>query len=483
MTADFRRMVWVFLLSSATLCAQELTLHQAITFALAHNDREMYRTELNYKTARLQHEISLGEYKPQLNASVNASRSHSRLLNESDVYTSDAFTASPRLNMSYNLRTPLGSKTRVSLGYQSQIDRRGDFYHSPSLNLSYTQPLSLAGMQSGHLDYIRTQQGFLSSEMTYKNRRESFILTVINRYFDLWRSLRDAGQNRKNLASARRMLSIAELKLKAGEISEFEVLNTRVQYQLARDNAEVSKNNLENQKKNFKRLLGCNPDKSIILSAQIHLDTVDISVEEAVENALEHRLDAKQWRIDLQLADLSLKQSRATAWPDLQVSSRYSLSSSYDTPYGTDLSRFPFRQWSVSAGLSFNIIDGGKRSRTIQRARLSRQLKDKEWQLYRDDLRLAMEKHLRTLDMNLRRIASLETNLRMAEESLRIAELKFNQSTISTADVENVRDRYRQAQQSYDSAKIDYIKNSAQLARDMGLLDTWVDNLSHTMIN
>jgi len=459
------------------ISAQILTLQEAINFTLSNNDRAVFKAEQNYLSAKLRHEMSLADYKPQISFSMSASRSQSRLLNDGDAYTSNSFNASPSLDMRYKLRTPLGSKTSVSLGYQSQINRTGRFYHSPSLNLSYTQPLSLAGIRSGHLDYITTQQGFLSSEMSYKSARESIILTVINQYFGLWKAVRETDQSRLSFESAGRVLEIAELKLRAGEISEFEVLNTRVQYQLSKDNFEVSQNNLLNQKRNFKRLLGDKSDRKLQLVEKINMDTVNLSLEETVARAFEFRLDAKQWKINLQLAELRMQKSLATAWPSLRLSSRYSLSSDYDTPYGNDLSRFPFRQWSVSAGISYTIIDGGVRSRSIQTAHISHNLEKKNFELYQEDIRLTMEEHLRTLEMNLKRMESLKINLKMAGESMKIAEMKFKQGSISTTEVESIRERYRKARRSIDSAKIAYITQTAQLAKDMGVLESWVKDL------
>ena len=89
-----------------------------------------------------------------------------------------------------------------------------------------------------------------------------------------------------------------------------------------------------------------------------------------------------------------------------------------------------------------------------------------------------MEEHVRTLEMNLKRMQSLKVNLAMADESLKIAEMKFKQGSISTTEVESIRDRYRSAQRSINSAKIDYITQSAKLAQDMGILETWVAALT-----
>ena len=88
---------------------------------------------------------------------------------------------------------------------------------------------------------------------------------------------------------------------------------------------------------------------------------------------------------------------------------------------------------------------------------------------------MQIEDLYRSLQLNLDRIKSLSLNLEIAKEAMDIAELRFDQGDISSTEIDNIRQRYSSAQQSLNSAKINYITQSARLAKSMGCLDRWVD--------
>jgi len=69
--------------------------------------------------------------------------------------------------------------------------------------------------------------------------------------FQLWPAFRNVEQSMQDLQTASRVLKIAELKLRAGQLSEFEVMNIRVQNQVVEDNLKVAQNSLQTQQRSF----------------------------------------------------------------------------------------------------------------------------------------------------------------------------------------------------------------------------------------
>lgn len=455
--------------------SQPLTLYDSIEKALNHNQTIMYAVQKNYLSAQSQLNLAESSYKLQMNSNLNTTQNYSRTLSRDIFYESRYQITTPNLNFDYTLLTPLGSRTHFGIGYQTQIFNSNSFYSSPQFNFTFQQPLSWSGIQAGHADITRAKRNFITSELSYQLQNEGLIIAVINSYFQLWQAFRSVEQSNCDLQSARRVLEIAELRLKAGQLSEFEVMNIRVQYQVAEDNLTVAQNSLQTQKRSFLRLLGQDLNTEIQLVEEIEMDTIDFDLDYVIQTAYQNRLEIKQREISLELAELSLQQTKAAAYPTLYLNGNYSLSSQYDVSLGSALWDYPNRYWRFQASLSFPILDGGARSNQVQIAKYAYNIQLKNLELFKEDIAIDIEENFRSLKLNQNRINSLTLSLKIAEEALNIAELRFKQGQISSTEIENIRQRFTNAQRSLNSAKISYTTQSAQLARAMGILEEWVE--------
>jgi outer membrane protein TolC len=435
----------------------------------------MYAVQKNYLSAKSQLNLAESSYKLQMNFDLNTTHNYSRILSRDIYYESGYQITTPNLNFDYTLLTPLGSRTHFGIGYQTQVFNSNSCYSSPQFDFTFQQPFSWSGIQAGHADMIRARRNFVTSEMSYQLQKEGLIMAVINSFFQLWQAFRNMEQSDYDLQSAKRVLDIAELRLKAGQLSEFEVMNIRVQYQVAEDNLAVAQNSLQTQQREFLRLLGQDLNTEIQLAAEIQMDTINFNLDYAIQTALQNRLEIKQQEISLGLAELSLKQINAAAYPTLSLNGNYSFSSQYDVSLGSSFWDYPNRYWRFQANLSFPILDGGARSNQLQIAKYALDIQQKNLNLFKEGIAIAIEENFRSLQLNQNRIKSLTLNLKIAEEALNIAELRFKQGQISSTEIENIRQRFTNAQRSLNSAKISYISQSAQLAMAMGILEEWVE--------
>jgi outer membrane protein len=456
-------------------CSQPLTLYDSIEKALNYNQTIMYAVQKNYLSAWSQLNLMESAYRSQMNLNLNTAHNYSRTFGGDSYYESWYQVTTPNFDFSYTLLTPFGSRTHLGIGYQTQIFNSHSFYSSPQFMFSFQQPLSWSGIQAGHADLIRARRNFISSEISYQLQKEGLIISVINSYFQLWQAFKNIEQSDYDLQSAKRVLDIAELRLKAGQLSEFEVMNIRVQYQVAEDNLKVAQNSLQTQKRSFLRLLGQDLNTEIQLAEEIQMDTIDFHLDYAIQTAFQNRLEIKQREISLELAELNLQQTKATAYPTLYLNGNYSLSSQYDASLESALWDYPNRYWRFQASLSFPILDGGARSNHVQIAKYAYKIQLKNLELFKEDIAIDIEENFRSLKLNQNRINSLTLSLKIAEEALNISELRFKQGQISSTEIENIRQRFTNAQRSLNSAKISYVTKSAQLARAMGILGEWVE--------
>jgi len=461
-----------------------ITLYGAIQHALQHNQTVLYSVEQNHLSARAQLEGAEAIYNPTLSAGVNLSRNFTRmkLLSPNpdgslyDVtYTQQIL---PNVNAQQTLLTPLGSRLTLGAGVQTSITGLSslNYQTTPQLTLSYQQPLSASGIASGHADIVRARQSCNQAEMSYRLQKEQLVLSVIQSYFQLWQALRTVEQSERDFESTKRVLDIAELKLKSGSIPEFEVLNVRVQCRLSEDNLLQARNSLKTQNVLFLRLLGDSTKSSITLVSDIPLDTITFSLNEAIETAIQNRLEVKQIEISLELGRLAKEQLSSALSPTLRVNASYNLSSLYEPTFINSLA-LPNYGWYIYATVSMPILDGGRTASQVEIAERSISVLEKNLSLLKEEISIDIENRYRTLELNRHRLSSLSLSLTAAAEALKIAELRFQSGQISSTEIENVRNRYNAAQNALNGAKISYVLERAGLAKAMGELFSWVENL------
>ena len=234
---------WMIIVQNKTY-AQTLSLYNAIEYALHNNKTILYAAEQSHLTSQAQFNSVEAIYDPMINAQFSLSKSLSKTkyftpATGEEFYQVDKYQQFyPNVNLQQTFLTPLGSKLTLTGGLQTVITgiSSPSYQTLPTLGFQYQQPLSPSGIASGHSDKEQAQLSFQNDDIVYKLQKEQLIISVIQSYFQLWQAEREVTQSIRDKESAQSILEIAEIKLRHGSIAEFEVLNIRVQYNLAEDN-------------------------------------------------------------------------------------------------------------------------------------------------------------------------------------------------------------------------------------------------------
>ncbi len=322
----------------------------------------------------------------------------------------------------------------------------------------------------------------MNSEMGYKLQKDQFILSVIQAYYQLWQSIKSVDQSERDYESTKGVLEIAEIKLKSGSISGFEVINLRVQNRLAEDNLLQARNSLESQRISFYQLIGdtadmWHPGTVVPLDSYIPLDSMTINLDSAISVALDRRIELEQGEIAIEQSKLSRAQAASTSSPMLQLQALYNFSSSYELSFINSLTFLPNYGWSLQATVSIPILDGGRTTANIEAADRNVAIQEKSLSILKQNITIDIENRYRTLQLDLRRLNSLSLNLEAAGEALKIAELRFQTGQISSTEIEDIRDRYNTAENTLNQAKISCVLERAGLAEAMGELPRWIETL------
>lgn len=479
--------VWSFVFQSAFCVgyssAQSLTVYHAIKRALASNQTVLFGAQLNLLNAVTQRRSADAAYRPSLSIRLNASRSGSMtqlpgLENVQDYRYQQLY---PDLDVRQMILTPFGSRVSISGSLQTMLTGFNSLTYQtlPTLGLSFEQPLSRAGINAGHADIEQADISLENSRRSFQLQREQLVLSVLQSYFQLWQSTRTVEQSINDEESARRILEIAEVKLRSGTIAEFEVLNLRVQRRLAEDNLLQVQNLIKTQAISFMRLLGGGVDSSFKLTEHFKVDSFNVSLESAVAGALMNRMELKQARDALTLAHINRDVTSSAISPEFGLNVSYNLRSNLEPTFVRSLT-MPNYGWGITGSISIPLLDGGRTALQTESADRSIAIQEMNIRLLEEEIRIEVETRYRTLELNRRRMGSLELSLMSAAEALRIAELRFQSGEISSTEIENVRNRHNASRNALDGVRISHVLERAALAKAMGGLMDWVESLKGT---
>ena len=218
-------------------------------------------------------------------------------------------------------------------------------------HLTTNNPTSLLTPQLGSTFQFRFTQnllqgyGFLPNTRFIRiarNNREisdvAFRLQVIttvdqieNMYWDLVYAFENVRVTQESLAYAQRALEDTQRQAKVGTIPPIQVVSAQSTVATGQQNLIVAQNNLQLQQLLMKNALSRSMEDPVLAEAdviptsviQIPRDEPVIPIQEMINDALQHRAELVQSRIDLNTRDLNNKAIRNSMFPTLQAFAYY----------------------------------------------------------------------------------------------------------------------------------------------------------------
>lgn len=311
-----------------------MSLDEAIDRAL--------RANLTIQSARLNTPLQAFAYRQArtaFNPSFSANLGYNNSSNPSTSQLDGASTiTNERLTFGTSLAQPLPwYGGRLSANFNNSRSETNNSFatlnpsFSSSVSFQYTQPL-LAGFS---MDQQRAQLRTQTIQLDITDLQvESQIATITNqirqRYWALRAAIEQIEIQRRSLAQAQETLAQNQVRLEAGQGTEFQVIQAEAQVASAEQallNAEIQWTNAELA---FKQLLLDGAGDELLTQRIVPTDlpTVidqDVDLEGAIDRALATRLDLQQVRRQIDISEVNLDVTESSALPDLSLSASYSL--------------------------------------------------------------------------------------------------------------------------------------------------------------
>ena len=260
-------------------------------------------------------------------------------------------------------------------GYFPRISSSGQYRFNDQLDFGFEQQnydLGLAGQYTlwdngqREVSYAQAKEGLIATTNRNEGIKQNVILQITQAYYDVLKDTELVKVSEDVLARSIEDTEQTVALKEAGVLIPADVATARVR----QANNELSllnnQNALQISQATLPRLMGLDPGLLITVvvdeSFQLYLERgtiekIEITVEEAIQTALDNRPEFKETEAQLKQQEWSLTLSKLQRWPRLSANANYNV---FLDDYLHERQNFSdFRSWSVGASLNFTLYDGG----------------------------------------------------------------------------------------------------------------------------
>ncbi|MBT8401587.1 MAG: TolC family protein [Rhodothermia bacterium] len=311
------------------------------------------------------------------------------------------------------------------------------------------------------------------------NRQEQLIIDEVRRQY--YQALL-AGANKRVVAQSVARTAVtakeAALRVARGVAPKFQRLSAEVELANLETQLISTSSDSDAALDQLKFTLGIPVSQPIVLTTNLepNLDATlhTVSLEEALQTALQHRPDVEQSNLNLELEDIQWKVARAEYFPTLDAiadfayignvpdnrtstitdpADPFSFSSTTNDFFSDDYWDFTA---SVGLSLSWTIFDGFQRHQRVQQRVIATERAQIAQEQLLNSIRLEVEQALRDVRTAQLRIASQEKNVERAELNYEYASARLREGVASPLDEREASELLDQSRLGYLQAVFDY---------------------------
>ena len=260
-------------------------------------------------------------------------------------------------------------------------------------------------------------------------------------------------------------MKVAQDLVDAGVATNFDLLRAKVQ--LANINSQLIRirNGLKLTKDNLKNIIGMDLDAPIGVEGELTYQPMDVDMEQLIESAIANRPELKQLHFQELVGEKFISLAKAGNKPSLAVIGNYNYDSYADTLKDVFEKDEWNNSWNVGVALQVPIFDGlSTRSRVKQAKSGLRQI-----QIGREQLLDGIGLEVRASFFGFQEAKELlkvqEETVQQAQESLRIANLRYENGMITNVELMDTELAFTQAQTNRFTALHDYVIAIARLEK------------------
>ena len=335
------------------------------------------------------------------------------------------------------------------------------FVFSPDLTLGYT--IYDGGFRGASIRIAQKQLRI--AELELETVVEQTRLEVATDYYVLQNGDASVEIAEAAVEDAVRTLRDAELIERSGVGTRFDVLRARVELSEANQTLTLAIAQREIARKQLAETLGISQNTNLIATDAIAEAGIwELSLPESIVQAFKNRAELEQILLQREVNQEQQTIARSQTRPTIAAAANYSLNDDFEDDFDI------VDQYSVGLNLQWRLYDGGAASAGVRQAEKEAEINETQFARTRNQIRLAVESAYLQLISNQRNIGAAGEEIELAEESLRMARLKFQEGIGTQTDVIDAQTQLTVTRDRFLSAIINYNQSYADLIRQVSNL-------------
>jgi len=346
-----------------------------------------------------------------------------------------------------------GGTTEIPMGYE-------DTYKA---GLSIQQPIFTWGKI--YNNYKQAKLSLEASQQEFESMRQQVVLDVTTSFYGVLLTERLVKVAEMAVDQVQAHVKTAQDLVDAGMATNFDLLRAKVQLANTQSQLIRAKNGLELARDSFKNTIGMDLDAQINVQGELVYQSLDLDLDQLIESAMANRPEIKQLQFQEQVGRKFVSMAKAGNKPNVSLIGDYSYQSNADKP-GDIFNRDEWENiWNVTLALQIPIFDGlATRARVKQAESGFRQIQIGMEQL-KDGIGLEVRAAFFGFQESKELLKAQEETVQQAEESLRIANLRYQNGMITNVELMDTELAFTQAQTNQFNALHDYIIAVAKLEK------------------
>ena len=328
-------------------------------------------------------------------------------------------------------------------------------------NLTLGYDIYNGGFRGASISAARKQ--LRSSELNLESIVEQSRFETSRDYYNLQNSDAQVEIQEAAVEDAQQTLKDAQLLERAGLGTRFDVLRAEVELAQAQQRLSTAIANQNIARRQLAETLSISHDTELATADKIEEAGIwELSLPESIVQAFKNRAELEQLLLQREIAENNRTIALSEVRPRVSANASYALGNDFEND-DIDFND----NYQVGLNLQWRLFDGGAARASARQAEKDGEIAETQFADQRNQIRFNVEQAFYGLESNQRNITTATKEVELAEESLRLARLRFQAGVGTQTDVIDAQTQLTTARGNLLSSIIDYNQSYTELQRQV----------------
>lgn len=437
---------------------QPITLEQAIDLSL-NNNPDVAEAQLEVERAEASVREAVAAWFPTLELNSDFNYGNSAFLDSVPEQNLDSLTDDIRDDAAEQGVELSEDEARQQAETRFTDTDSASFNFNNSLTLGFD--IYNGGARGAQIKSARKQ--LRASELGLETATEVVRFETSRDYYGLQNADAQVEIEKASVEDASQTLKDAQLLEQAGLGTRFDVLRAEVELAQAEQRLSTANANQNISRRQLAETISVSHDTDLSTADKIEEAGVwDFSLEESIVQAFQNRAELEQLLLQKDIA----QEQRSLAFSNVRP--RVSANASYALNNDLEDDDVDFNDnYQIGLNLQWRLFDGGAARASARQSEKDGEIAEVQFANQRNQIRFAVEQAFFQLKANARNISTATKEVELAEESLRLARLRFSAGVGTQTDVIEAQTQLTTARGNLLSSIIQYNQSYAELQREV----------------